>query len=58
MASPALLILLALLSVLLTLSPLISKSKSAVLSSITIRFTANYQNYIFKTARKKGKVVK
>ena len=42
MALPALLTLLALLSVLLALLPLASKSRLAVLSSITIRFAISY----------------
>ena len=47
-----------LLLTLLALLPSASKSKLIVLSSITIRFATSRQNYIFKTAREKGKVVK
>ena len=54
MALLALSTLLALLLVLLALLPLASKSRSAILSLITIRFVTSYQNYIFKTTRKEG----
>ena len=47
----------ALLLTLLALSPLVSESRLAVLSLITIRFITSYQNYIFKTAGERGRVV-
>ena len=57
LALSASLTLLALLSVLLTLLLLVSKSKLTVSSSITIGFAASRQNYIFRTARKRGRVI-
>jgi hypothetical protein len=58
LASLALLISLALSLVLLALSPSVSKSRSAISSLIIIGFTTSHQNYIFRTAGERGRVIK
>ena len=50
--------LLALLLVLLALLPSVSEFRSAISFSITIGFTVSHQNYIFKTAGERGRVIK